>query len=74
MRSAYYPDDLPLSAYCEIEGCIGRGPCPRCGKVNYALMGYYGAIARWSKVWGVSEEEAERRMVAKAKLMEETDG
>lgn len=53
-------DDNPR--LCQAEGCIGRGPCPRCGEVNYALMGYYGAIARWAKVWRVTEEEAERRI------------
>ena len=58
------PDDIGPndSRLCQIEGCMGKGPCPRCGEVNYALMGYYGAVARWAKTWGVSEDEAQRRM------------
>ncbi len=62
-RSPYYPDDIPLSAYCEMEGCVGKGNCPRCGTINYHLMGWYGAVARWAKAWGVSEEEAEKRII-----------
>ena len=58
------PDDIGEndSRLCLIEGCEGKGPCPRCGEVNYRLMGYYGAVARWAKEWGVSQEEAERRI------------
>ena len=59
-----YPEGLSGSAYCIIEGCIGRGQCPRCGETNYRLMGYYGAVATAAKRWGVSEEEAERRIEA----------
>ena len=58
-----YPDDIYGAKLCQIEGCIGKGPCPRCGEVNYRLMGYYGARARWAKTWGVSEEEADARIV-----------
>jgi hypothetical protein len=47
-----------------MEGCIGKGPCPRCGEVNYGLMGWYGAVARWAKAWGVTEHEAETRIAA----------
>ena len=61
MGSTYYPDDISGEAVCHIEGCLGKGPCPRCGAVNYALMGYYGALARWGKVWGLTEEETELR-------------
>lgn len=61
-RSPYYPDDIPLSAYCEMEGCVGKGPCPRCGKTNYHWMGFWGAVARWAKTWGVSEDEALKRI------------
>ena len=57
-----YPDDISGSDYCHMEGCLGGGTCPRCGKTNYRLMGYYGAVARWAKAWGVSEDEAMRRM------------
>ena len=60
-RNPAYPDDLPLSAYCQMEGCVGRGTCPRCGETNYRLMGYYGALARWGKVWDTTEEETEKR-------------
>ena len=58
----YYPDDISLASVCLIEGCIGEGHCPRCGETNYRLLGYLGAIARWAKQWGVSKEEAERRI------------
>ena len=55
------PGSLDASGYemCYMEGCIGNGHCPRCGKVNYALLGYYGAVARWAKVWGISRWAAE---------------
>lgn len=58
------PDDISNndSRLCQVEGCMGKGPCPRCGEVNYRLMGYYGAVARWAKEWGVSGDEAERRI------------
>ena len=58
------PDDISENdpRLCQIEGCEGRGPCPRCGKVNYRLMGYYGAVGRWAKEWDISETEAERRI------------
>ena len=59
-----YPEGLSGAAYCFMEGCVGRGPCPRCGKTNYRLMGYYGAVARWAKAWGISTDEAEQRIVA----------
>lgn len=55
-----YPEGLPSYALCQMEGCIGKGYCSRCGETNYALMGYYGAIARWAKAWDVSKDEAER--------------
>ena len=61
-----YPEGLSPAAYCYMEGCLGIGPCPRCGKTNYALMGYYGAIASAAKRWGVSKEEAERRIESRA--------
>ena len=59
----YYPPDIRGSQLCFIEGCIGKGNCSRCGEINYALMGFYGAVARWAKVWGIPEEEAEDRIV-----------
>ena len=59
-----YPDDIgPMHAgLCVMEGCIGNGYCPRCGETNYRLMGWYGARARWAKAWGVTEDEADRRI------------
>lgn len=60
-----YPDNISGADLCHMEGCIGRGNCRRCGRVNYAEMGYYGALARNAKRWGVSEAEAERRMDAR---------
>ena len=40
------------------------GPnCGCCGYVNYAELGYLGAVARWAKVWDVTKAEAERRMM-----------
>lgn len=61
-----YPEGLQPWAYCQMEGCVGKGRCPRCGEINYHLMGYYGAVARWAKAWGISEKEAEKRMEANA--------
>ena len=58
----YYPDDITGPQICIIEGHTGDGHCPRCGDRNYALLGYYGAIARWAKAWGVTKEEAQRRI------------
>ena len=62
-HSPYYANDASRAAAC-YTGCIGRGQCPRCGGINYRLMGYYGAIARWAKAWGVSEAQAEERIIA----------
>lgn len=62
MSSPSYPDDVSGPAICYMEGCTGKGPCPNCGETNYHLMGYYGAVARWAKAWGVTEEEAEKRI------------
>lgn len=74
MRSdPMYPDDVGGADICYMEGCVGRGHCPRCGKVNYQLLGYYGAIARWAKEWGVSRKEAERR-INQNNRREERDG
>lgn len=56
-----YPDDVTGPQVCMMEGCLGNGHCSRCGQVNYQLLGYYGAIARWAKAWDVSKEEAEQR-------------
>lgn len=61
-----YPDGINGVDLCYMEGCIGKGNCPRCGAINYHLLGYYGAIARWAKVWNVTQEETEKRMEAKA--------
>ncbi len=56
-----YPDDIQGWQICHMEGHTGRGHCSRCGDTNYPLLGYLGALARWSKAWGVTENEAERR-------------
>ncbi len=56
-----YPDTMSGSDYCHVEGCEGKGPCPRCGNTDYAWMGYWGAVARWAKEWGVSENETQSR-------------
>lgn len=57
-----YPDCISGSDYCHMEGCLGNGHCSRCGETNYHLLGYFGAVARWAKAWGVSREEAEKRI------------
>ena len=47
-----YPDGLSDRAICHIEGCLwgpGQPHCPRCGKVNYYILGCMGAAARWAK-------------------------
>ena len=62
MNSPYYPDDIQGWQVCHMEGCLGEGHCPRCGQTNYPLLGYHGAIARWAKAWGVTREEAQRRI------------
>ena len=60
-----YPEGLSGADLCHIEGCIGeKGNCRRCGEVNYRLLGFYGAVARWAKAWCVSEDEAEERIMA----------
>jgi hypothetical protein len=69
--SGGYPDGLSGWAYCHMEGHTGRGRCYRCGEINYRLMGWYGAVARNAKRWGVSEKEAEDRMVENAFRQEE---
>lgn len=48
---------------CKLGDHCGRGPnCSCCGYVNYCWLGYLGAVGRWAKVWGVSKEEAGRRI------------
>ena len=61
-----YKDGVGGSDFCFMEGCLGRGHCPRCGETNYRLLGYYGAVASAAKRWGVTEDEAERRIEARA--------
>ena len=51
---------------CLMGGCRGRGNCPDCGRVNYRLLGYYGAIGRWSKVWSLTADQTEDRMIRHA--------
>jgi hypothetical protein len=61
---SYYPDHITGADLCHMEGCVGEGHCPRCGDTNYHLLGYFGAVARWAKQWGVTKDEAERRIEA----------
>lgn len=63
-----YPEDISDSALCHMEGCIGKGNCPRCGDVNYHLLGWYGAVARWARKWGISDAEAEERIIEHQKV------
>jgi hypothetical protein len=62
--SSLLPDGIGGADLCHIEGCVGKGRCPRCGSTDYGLMGYFGAVASAAKRWGVSEAEAERRIEA----------
>ena len=62
MGNPMYPDNIQGWEICHMEGCLGKGHCPRCGKVSYSLMGWYGAVARNAKRWRVSEQEAEKRI------------
>ena len=68
-----YPDDIQGWQLCYIEGCLGKGNCSRCGKINYHLMGYYDAIAKWAKVWKCGAEDAEKRMEANCKKKNRID-
>ena len=55
--------DYERDAACSIGDHGGlKGHCPNCGNVNYRLLGWFGARARWAKEWGVTEDEAEDRM------------
>ncbi len=56
-----YLDDISGSNLCFIEGCLGKGTCPRCGETDYVWMGYWGAVARWSKEWNLTEEQTQER-------------
>ncbi len=60
--SNYYPDGMLPHQYCHVEGCIGKGNCPRCGEIDYTLMGMYGVIAKCAKMWDVTEDEAINRI------------
>ena len=39
------------------------GHCLDCGHVNYRVLGWFGAVARWAKAWGVTKDEAAERIV-----------
>ena len=57
------PDYATLAA-CHMGDHGGeRGHCPYCGDVNYRLLGWFGARARWAKAWGVTKDEAAERIV-----------
>lgn len=62
MSDPMYPDGISGRDLCYMEGCVGKGNCYRCGEINYHLLGWYGAVARWAKEWGVTEDEAEERI------------
>ena len=51
---------------CLMNGCRGRGNCSACGRVDYHLLGHYGAIGRWSKVWNLTDRQTEDRMTRHA--------
>ena len=56
-------NDLATRAACAMGDHGGlKGHCPDCGDVNYRLLGWYGAVARWAKAWGVTEDMAIDRM------------
>ena len=38
-----------------------NGHCTSCGSINFRLLGWFGARARWAKAWGITEEEVEAR-------------
>ena len=62
----YLPEGLSRWAICQMEGhYFPRGHCS-CGEVNYSSLGYAGALTRWPKEWGVTEEEAEKRFALSA--------
>ena len=73
MSDPAYPEGLSGSQLCFMEGCIGKGNCPRCGQVNYRPLGWYGAVARWAKAWGVSEDEAEKRITARQMMADKVE-
>lgn len=54
-----YPEGLRPRDYCHMEGCVSN-PCPRCGRTDYAALGYEGAAARWGE-WGVTRGQAMKR-------------
>ena len=54
---------LERDAACSIGDHGGKGHCANCGHVNYRLLGWFGAVARWAKAWGVTKDEAEDRIV-----------
>lgn len=66
----YYPDDMQDEWYCEVEGHLGDTHCSRCGFVNYAWLGYLGAVARWAKAWGITKIEAEKRITNRREVEE----
>jgi hypothetical protein len=65
---------------CLYEGCRGDGHCPDCGRTNYRLLGYHGAVARWASAWNITRNQAEDRITrhaveydVKARLMSRED-
>lgn len=62
MAIAGYPDGISGGDICFMEGCVSPN-CRRCGRINYAALGYMGYIGRMAKKWGVSKDEAEFRIM-----------
>jgi len=56
-----------------MDHCSDKPYCWCCGDTNYRWLGYLGAIARWAKAWGVSKEEAEKRMNEKYEVDDEAE-
>ncbi len=53
-------------SHCLFEGCVtrpGSAHCYECGRTDYPLMGWYGAIASAAKRWDVTKDEAEDRII-----------
>ena len=55
--------DWATVAACHIVAHAGDGHCPNCGHVNYRVLCWFGAVARWAKAWGVTKDEAAERIV-----------
>ena len=61
LGSPYYPDDIQPGQLCIIEGHAGPN-CRNCGEVNYAWLGYNGAVRRYANAHGLSFDAASDEM------------